>query len=70
MPLKADAPVRTVTEIGKGDFVKVGSEWKEVHTNTAHGFEKTPRDWLVTTMDGAMHNMFDINRYAKAEDLT
>lgn len=67
--LKATAPSRSVTDVGPGDFVKIGSQWKEITANTAAGAERTPRDWTVTTTGGSPHGMFSINRYAKKEDL-
>lgn len=67
--LKSDAPSRNVTQIGPGDYVKIGSSWRRVSSNSAQGAEHTPRSWSVTTEDGGSHGMFGINRYAKAEDL-
>lgn len=67
MRLKADAPPRTVTDVGPGDYVKIGSHWEKVEHNSAHGAE-SPRDWTVRTERGA-HGMWGINRYAKAGDL-
>lgn len=67
--LKSDAPSRGVTEVGPGDFVKIGSQWKPIESNSAHGAERTPRDWTVRTSDGGAYGMFGVNLYAKAEDL-
>lgn len=68
--LKRDAPGRGCTDVGPGDFVKVGRRWVEIKSNTAHGQgPRTPRDWTVTTADGGSHGMFGIRCYAKAEDL-
>ncbi len=69
MKLKSAAPIRGVTDVGPGDYVKIGSEWKQVAANTATGIERTPRDWTVWTTDHRVYGMFDINRYAKKEDL-
>lgn len=69
MPLKRDAPSRSVTDVGKGDFVKIGTQWREIHSNTAAGAQRTPRNWTVTTTDGGSHGMHGIRRYAKAEDM-
>lgn len=67
--LKTDAPSRSVTDVGPGDFVKIGSQWKQIESNTAAGAQHTPRHWTVTTTDGSSHGMFGVNRYAKKEDL-
>ncbi len=69
MTLKSDAPTRSVMHVGPGDYVKIGSEWRRISSNTAFGDERTPRSWTVTTEDGRNYTMFDINLYAKAEDL-
>lgn len=65
--LKKDAPVRSVTDIAAGDYVKIGSQWQKVTGNSAAGVDHTPRDWTVTTERGS-YGMFGVNRYAKAED--
>ncbi len=67
--LKSNAPSRDVTQVGPGDYVKIGSTWQKISSNSAHGAEHTPRSWTVRTTDGGEHGMFGINRYAKAEDL-
>ena len=67
--LRTDAPIRSVTEVGSGDFVKVGTEWKRITTNSAAGETRTPRSWGITTEDGKSLGMFDISRYARASDL-
>ena len=67
--LKSSAPSRSVTDIGPGDYVKIGSHWEKVASNTAQGAEHTPRSWTVKTESGSEHGMFGINRYAKVEDL-
>lgn len=59
---------RSVTEVGPGDFVKVGTEWKEISHNSAAGAERTPKSWSVRTTDGGSYGMYDIRRYAKRED--
>lgn len=66
--LRPDAPTRKVTEIGPGDYVKVGSVWRRVEANSAHGAQHTPRDWTIRSEAGT-HGMWGVNRYAKAEDL-
>jgi hypothetical protein len=60
--------VTSVTEVGPGDYVKIGSQWKEIRTNSAHNAPYTPREWTVTTTDGQTHGMFGINAYAKKEE--
>lgn len=67
--VKSDAPSRSCTDVGPGDFIKVGPGWVEIESNTAHGQPRTPRDWAVTDVNGVRHSMFGINRYAKAGDL-
>lgn len=67
--IKRDAPTRRVTEVGRGDFVKIRGVVREIESNTAHGAVRTPRDWIVRTTDGGSYGMFDVDRYAKAEDL-
>jgi len=56
-------------EAGPGDYVKIGREWKQIEHNTAHGVDHTPRTWTVTTTDGQRYGMWDINAYAKAEEV-
>lgn len=67
--LKSDAPSRSVTDVGRGDYVKIGGQWKEIASNSAAGAGHTPRHWTVETTDGGSYGMFSINRYAKKEDL-
>lgn len=67
--LKRDAPSRSCKDVGAGDFVKIGSRWERITGNTAQGATRTPRSWTVTTEGGRTHGMFDINLYARAEDL-
>jgi hypothetical protein len=66
---KPSAPTRSVTDIGPGDYVKIGSRWAKVAGNTAFGSPTTPRNWTVRTEDGAAYGMWQINAYAKAQDL-
>lgn len=67
--LKSSAPSRGVQDVGEGDYVKVGGQWKRISHNTAAGSERLPREWTVTTADGRSYGMFDIQRYAKDGDL-
>lgn len=67
--LKRDAPSRGVTDVGTGDYVKIGQRWQKIQDNSAEGAKHTPRHWTVTTEGGGSHGMYGINRYAKAEDL-
>lgn len=69
MRRKNSSPNRSVTDVGPGDYVKIGSCWRRITHNSAHGQERTPKNWSVTTEGGASHGMFGINRYAKAEDM-
>ncbi len=66
--LKNSAPSRDVIEVGPGDYVKIGSHWEKIRSNSAHGAASLPRSWTVRTESGE-HGMYGINRYAKAEDL-
>lgn len=69
MRLRGDAPVRDVTAVGPGDFVKVsGGEWQQILANTAHGADPLPREWAILTTRGATLGMYDSYRYAAAED--
>jgi hypothetical protein len=67
--LKQDAPSRSVTDVGAGDYVKIGSSWKRISSNSAEGAARVPKSWSVTTEDGETYSMWDVNRYAKREDL-
>ena len=60
---------RSVTEVGPGDFVKVGQKWEKILTNSAHGAERTPREWSITTTSGGTYGMYHVSAYAKASDL-
>jgi hypothetical protein len=66
---KPDAPFRSATEVGPGDFVKIGQTWREIASNTAQGSPVTPKSWEIKTRDGTSHDGWGINRYAKAEDI-
>lgn len=70
MNLKSSAPNRSVTEVGPGDYVKVGpGRWERIESNSAHGAERTPRNWTIRTESGRSLGMWDVHRYAKAADL-
>ena len=66
---KYNAPIRSVTEITTGDYVKVGSHWQRVASNSAAGADHTPRNWTVQLENGASRGPMGINWYAKAEDI-
>lgn len=68
MRRKSAAPTRTVTEVGRGDYVKIGSTWKRIASNSAQG-QTRPRHWLVRTEDGQTYGRGEIMLYAKAEDI-
>lgn len=68
--LKPDAPSRSVTDVGPGDYVKVGSQWEQIKSNSATGASRTPREWTIVTESERRLGMYDIRRYAKAEDIT
>lgn len=61
-------PSRTCTDVGPGDYAKIGPSWERIESNTAYGAERAPRDWTVRTESGS-YGMFQVGRYAKAEDL-
>ena len=67
--IKDKAPSRDVTDIGPGDYVKIGSRFEKVTSNSAHGAEQLPRNWTIRTEGGGTYGMYDIARYAKAEDV-
>jgi hypothetical protein len=60
--------LRSATEVGPGDRIKVGNQWKTIKTNTAFGETRTPRNWSIVTTDGAIYSMWDVKQYAKADD--
>lgn len=66
---RSDAPSRSATDVGPGDYVKIGSSWQKIASNSAHGAERTPREWTVRTEGGGSHGMYGINAYAKHEDM-
>lgn len=65
----SEKQARDVKEIGPGDYVKVGGQWKQIESNSAYGETATPRSWGVRTTDGGSYGMWDIQRYAKKGDL-
>lgn len=68
--LAADAPPRSITDVGIGDYIKIADgSWARIAYNSAFGAERTPRTWTVRTEHGGSYGMYDILRYAKAEDL-
>jgi hypothetical protein len=70
--LKRDVPSRSVGDVGPGDYVKIGSQWQQIASNSAQGTTQATlpkHGWEVRTTDGRSHSMYGINRYAKAEDL-
>jgi len=69
MKPRLTAVPRSVTEVGPGDYVKTASGWHQIASNTAFGMPRTPRSWSVRTSGGALHGMWDIYAYAKAEDM-
>jgi hypothetical protein len=66
MRMRSGTPTRAVTDVGPGDFVQVVGSWEKILSNTAFG-KRLPRDWTIVTREG-MRGMFDVDRYAKAED--
>jgi hypothetical protein len=68
---RAGAPVRSVTDVGRGDFVKVRGEWKRLLEQpvSAGVNEKLPSNWYCETEDGGSYDMYQVDRYAKAQDM-
>ena len=69
LKLRDGAPPRSVTDVGPGDYINVATGWERIAANTAFAVRPTPRSWSVRTESGALHGMWDINLYAKAEDM-
>ena len=67
--LKSGAPSRSVTDVGPGDYVKVKGRWKRIESNSAEGQIRAPRSWAIRTEGGEHFGMYDIDRYALADDL-
>jgi hypothetical protein len=72
--LKDESVGRKATEVGPGDYVKVGQTWMKIEENTAHGASPPdsyvmPRTWTVKAENGQSYSPFEIGRYAKAEDI-
>jgi hypothetical protein len=58
---------RSVTDVGRGDFVKVGGEWKQITRAEVTKVDRRPREWRIETADGT-YGMYEIELYAKAGD--
>lgn len=69
MKHNGEAPIRNVTDVGPGDYVKIGDRWECIFHNTAYGKTNTPRQWQITTEEGGFYDMWDIALYAKEEDM-
>lgn len=67
-PVVPGEVIRSVTDVGPGDWVKAAGRWRMILTNTAFGADPVPREWVITTIDGARLSMWDIDRYAKDGD--
>ena len=68
--IKSNAPSRSVTDVGPGDYIKAGGQFHRIVSNSAHGANYTPRSWTIITEDGSRgYGMYDIQLYAKAEDV-
>jgi hypothetical protein len=67
--LAADAPARSITEVGIGDYIKIADgSWVRIAYNSAFGAGSTPRTWIVRSEHGGVFTMYQILRYAKAAD--
>ena len=69
MKRKNEAPTRSAMDVGTGDYVKIGSTWKKISSNSAEGASHPPRNWTVQTEDGCSYDMYGVNRYARKEDM-
>jgi hypothetical protein len=72
MRLRDPSTYRTVTEIGPGDYVKLGSNWHQVMSNSEFGNERIVAkdgNWSIQTTDGRSVSGWGVNAYAKADDL-
>lgn len=67
--LKRNVPTRSATDVTKGDYVKVKGQWERILDNTAFAATTHPRTWTVTLENGDVWGMYNIDRYAKAEDM-
>lgn len=67
--LKSGVPSRSVTDVGPGDYVKIGQTWVKIESNSAFGASPTPRSWSIRTEDGNSYGMYEVALYAKAADL-
>lgn len=59
-----------VTEVGPGDYVKIGSHWEKIISNSDYGALRSQKDgnWRIQTERGT-YSGWSINRYAKAEEI-
>lgn len=62
------SPNRDVTEVDPGDYIKVGDRRLPIVTNSAYQSSSLPHSWEIVTGEGT-YGMYDIYRYAKAEDM-
>lgn len=69
MILREDAPVRSCTEVGRGDYVQTKQGWRKIRRNTAFRRWFIPKTWTVEIEDGSELGVFDCLRYAKPCDL-
>ena len=67
--LRDDAPSRGINDMEAGDFVKIGSTWKQIESVSGNVQTNPKGDWSVRTTDSGTHSGWGINRYAKAGDL-
>ena len=58
--------MRSIDEVGRGDYVQVGGTWKRIASITPGG--RLKNDHTIVTTDGSTYTMIDIWEYAKASD--
>jgi hypothetical protein len=68
LELKSSAPIRAVTEVGIGDFIKTADGWSRITRLHIEGREN-PLTWRAYTAEGGTYRMYEALRYAKAQDI-
>ena len=68
MPLKKDAPVRTVNDVHRGDYVNIDGTWFELSRHPEI-FSRDPHgDYEVRTTISQVFNKRDVKKFACKED--
>jgi hypothetical protein len=72
---RADAPVRSASDVGPGDYVKLGSTWHPIRSNDVfgHNIHETEAwrkgNWRIETTTGRTVSGWSAMNYAKVEDM-